>query len=57
MTFQASDEKGRHFLNLANDNYKDIEPSYIKDGPWLQALDIWTYYALVLQELLQIMPQ
>ena len=37
MTFQVSDEKGRHFLNLVDDNYEDIEPSHIKGGPWLQA--------------------
>jgi len=34
MTFQASDGKGKHFLNLVNDNYEDIEPSYIKGGLW-----------------------
>jgi len=37
MTFQASDGKGRCFLNLVNGNYEDIGPSYIKGGPWLQA--------------------
>ena len=37
MTFQALDGKGRNFLDLVGDDYKDIEPSYIKDGPWLQA--------------------
>jgi len=36
MTFQASDGKGRHFLNLVDHNSKDIEPSYIKGGLWLQ---------------------
>ena len=36
MIFEASDGKGRNFLNLVNDDYKDIEPSYIKGGPWLQ---------------------
>jgi len=36
MTFQASDGKGRHFLDLVNDNLKEIEPSYTKEGPWLQ---------------------
>ena len=30
MTFQASDGKGRNFLSLVNDDYEDIEPSYIK---------------------------
>ena len=37
MTFQASDGKGKSFLNLVDNNYKDIELSYIKGGPWLQA--------------------
>jgi len=34
--FQASDGKGRHFLDLVDNNFKDIEPSYTKGGPWLQ---------------------
>jgi len=37
MTFQASDGKGRHFLDLVDDNLETIEPSYIKEGPWLQS--------------------
>jgi len=37
MTFQASDGKGKNFLDLVGDNYEDIEPSYIKGGSWLQA--------------------
>ena len=37
MTFQASDEKGRQFLNLVNDNFENIKPSYTKGGPWLQS--------------------
>ena len=37
MTFQASDGKGKNFLNLVGNDYKDIELSYIKGGPWLQA--------------------
>jgi len=36
MTFQASDKKGRNFLNLIDDNFEIIEPSYTKGGPWLQ---------------------
>ena len=36
MTFQASDGKGWHFLNLLNDNLNDIKPFYAKGGPWLQ---------------------
>ena len=34
--FQASDSKGWHFLNLLDDKLNDIEPSYVKGGPWLQ---------------------
>jgi len=37
MTFQALDGKGKNFLDLVSNDYEDIEPSYIKDGPWLQA--------------------
>ena len=33
MTFQASDGKERHFLELVNDNLKDIKLSYTKDSP------------------------
>jgi len=36
MTFQASDGKGRHFLELVDDDLKDIELSYTKGGLWLQ---------------------
>ena len=37
MMFQASDGKGRHFLDLLDDNFNAIEPPYTKGGPWLQA--------------------
>ena len=37
MTFQVLDRKGRHFLNLVNDNLETIELSYTKGGPWLQS--------------------
>jgi len=37
MSFQASDGKEKNFLDLVGNNYEDIEPSYIKGGPWLQA--------------------
>jgi len=37
MTFQASDGKGNHFLDLLDDDFNTIEPSYAKDSPWLQA--------------------
>ena len=36
MLFQASDSKGRNFLDLLDDNLNPIEPSSIKGGPWLQ---------------------
>jgi len=36
MTFQASDGKERHFLDLVDDNFKDIKLSYTKESPWLQ---------------------
>jgi len=32
MTFQALDRKERHFLELVDDDLKDIEPSYTKGG-------------------------
>ena len=38
MTFQALDGKGRNFLDLVGNDYKDIELSYIKDGPWLHVM-------------------
>ena len=37
MTFQVSDGKGRNFLDLVDNDYGDIELSYTKDSPWLQA--------------------
>jgi len=37
ITFQVSDGKGRHFLNLVDDYLETIEPSYSKGGPWLQS--------------------
>ena len=37
MTFQASDGKGNHFLDLLDDDFNIIELSYLKGGPWLQA--------------------
>jgi len=38
MTFQASDLKGKHFLNLLNDDLTNIKPSYTKGGPWINHL-------------------
>ena len=37
MRFQASDGKGNNFMDLLDDNFNIIKPSYIKGGPWLQA--------------------
>jgi len=37
ITFQASDGKEKQFLELHDDDSNDIEPSYVKDSPWLQA--------------------
>jgi len=36
MTFQASDGKGKQFLDLLDDDFNTIEPTYTKGGPWLQ---------------------
>jgi len=35
MTFQASDGKEKHFLDLLDDDFNPIELSYTKGGPWL----------------------
>ena len=37
MTFQVSDGKGKHFLDLLDGNLNVIEPSYARRGLWLQA--------------------
>ena len=36
MTFQASDMKGKHFLDFVNNDDNTIELSYIKGGSWLK---------------------
>ena len=36
MSFQASDLKGRNFLDLLDDDFNPLELSNIKDSPWLQ---------------------
>jgi len=36
MTFQASDGKGKQFLDLLDDDFNIIELAYTKDRPWLQ---------------------
>jgi len=34
--FQASDVKGKQFLDLLDDNLQPLEPSYPKGGLWLK---------------------
>ena len=36
MTFQASDGKGKHFLDLVDNNLNIIKPAYTKGRSWLQ---------------------
>ena len=36
MTFQALYGKGKHFMDLLDNNFNTIEPAYTKGGPWLQ---------------------
>ena len=36
MRFQASDGKENNFMDLLDDDFNIIKPSYIKGGPWLQ---------------------
>ena len=36
MMFQASEGKGKNFLELLDDDLNVVEPSYAKGGPWLQ---------------------
>jgi len=36
MTFQALDRKGKHFLDLLDNNFNTIKPAYTKVSPWLQ---------------------
>ena len=36
MTFQASDLKGKQFLDLLDDNNNIIKPSYAKEESWLK---------------------
>ena len=36
MMFQASDSKGKHFLNLVDGDDNSIEPLYTKEGLWLK---------------------
>ena len=39
MVFQTSDDKGRNFLDLINDENNPLEPSYSKGGTQLQYFD------------------
>ena len=39
MTFQASDFKRNHFLDLLDNNYLSIKPTYMKDSAQLKLLD------------------
>ena len=39
MTFQASDLKGRNFLELVNSDNNTLEPTYCKGSSWLQVFD------------------
>ena len=36
MTFQASDGKGRQFLDLLDNDFNTIEPAYTRGEPWMQ---------------------
>ena len=36
MTFQASDGRGNHFLDLLDNDLNAIKPHQVKGGPWLQ---------------------
>ena len=36
MSFQVSNLKGNHFLELLDDKYHIIKPSYTKEGPWIK---------------------
>ena len=39
MIFQASDQKGRQFLELVDNKDNPIKPLYINRGSWLKFLD------------------
>ena len=39
ITFQASDNKERYFLDLLDDNFNSIELTYTKGGLWLKFFD------------------
>jgi len=57
MTFQASDLKGWHFLNLYNDDNNPIEPSYVKGGLWLKYFGHYSsLYARVMKVIMNHVP-
>jgi len=39
MVFQALDDKGRHFMDLLNDNLKPVESSTTNSSLWLKLFD------------------
>jgi len=38
MTFQASNFKGNHFLNLLDDDHLSITPTYMNSSSWLMLI-------------------
>jgi len=52
--FQASDTKGKQFLDLLDDNLQPLESLYSKGGSWLKYFGYSIYCVLELQELLLI---
>ena len=36
VTFKASDDKGRNFMDLLDDNLNSIKPTYVKGELWLK---------------------
>ena len=39
MTFQASEHKGKHLIDLNNNNNLPTEPTYTKGGIWLNIFE------------------
>ena len=39
MTFQVSEAREKHFLDLLDDDLHSLEPLYSKRGPWLKYFD------------------
>jgi len=38
ITFQVLDFKKNHFLDLLNNDFLPIKPTYIKNGTWLKSI-------------------